>query len=156
MVKPLFVRTGKKEAPPLKIKPSAEPFLYEYVGAICQLVDAPTPKSIRLVCDANAYASFAGGPLGLLGGEMELTIGLPLVKGLSARQLTGVLAHEFGHFSQRGSIFLDRLIARVNLWFILAVHRRDAIDSVVQTLTEGGGHYLVYVLGIVLFSMLSS
>ncbi len=36
----------------------------------------------------------------LWGNDLVLTIGLPLVAGLSAKEFAGILAHEFGHFTQ--------------------------------------------------------
>jgi len=128
LIKPLFAR-GSKESPPLKIKRSGEPFLFEYVEAICRTVNAPVPRTIRLVCEPNAAASFSGGVAGLVTGRMELTIGLPLVTGMSVRQLTGVLAHEFGHFSQGSGMRMSYIVRVINYWLIKIVFLRDAWDE---------------------------
>jgi Zn-dependent protease with chaperone function len=137
LIKPLFARDPKASIP-LKIKSDAEPFLYEYVRTICELVKAPVPRTIRLMCEPNAYASFSGGMFGLVTGRMELTIGLPLVTGMSVRQLTGILAHEFGHFSQGGAMRLSFIVRIINAWLFKIVFLRDALDAKLEELSEGG------------------
>ena len=71
--------------------------------------------------------------------ELVLTIGLPLVAGLTLRQFTGVLAHEFGHFSQGAGMRLTLLIRSINRWFTRVVYERDEWD---ETLAgwSGQGH----------------
>lgn len=51
-----------------------------------------------------------------------LTIGLPLVAGLSLQQLAGVLAHEFGHFSQGAGMRLTYIVRSINAWFLRVVY----------------------------------
>jgi Zn-dependent protease with chaperone function len=46
------------------------------------------------------------------------------------------MAHELGHFSQRGSTWLERLVRRVNMWMNLAITRRDRIDDLIDYLAE--------------------
>ncbi len=135
LIKPLFAR-DPKESPPLKIKRSAEPFLFEYVEAICAMVNAPVPDTIRLVCEPNAAASFSRGLMGLVTDRMELTIGLPLVNGMSVRQLTGVLAHEFGHFSQGGGMRLSFVVRHINAWLVKIVFLRDAWDEKLEDISR--------------------
>ena len=46
-----------------------------------------------------------------------LTIGLPLVAGLSLREFAGIIAHEFGHFTQGFGMRLSYVIRQINGWF---------------------------------------
>jgi hypothetical protein len=55
-----------------------------------------------------------GDRLGVFKKDLVLTIGLPLVAGLSVREFGGVLAHEFGHFAQGGGMRLTALVRYVN------------------------------------------
>jgi Zn-dependent protease with chaperone function len=152
LIRPLFFRFDKPDRQP-GLSRIEEPLIFAFADRLADKVGCPRPDIIRLSLDVNASAYYETSFFGLRRRAFTLTLGLPLIRGMTLAQLAGVMAHEFGHFSQRGSIFLDRLIRRVNLWFVLAVHRRDAIDAVVQTLTEGGGHYLVWLLGFVLFAL---
>lgn len=53
----------------------------------------------------------------------------PLVIGLSARQLGGVLAHEFGHFSQGFGMRVSYIVRTISYWFARVVYERDRWDE---------------------------
>src|SRR5579875_2256716 len=78
MVKPLFARKARKHK--LRtLKATEEPLLFALVSRIAQAVGAPEPKRIDIDGQVNASASF-GSWLGVLfGGDLVLTLGLPLV-----------------------------------------------------------------------------
>lgn len=127
MIKPLFARPARG-AQPLAINPGAEPMLYSFISKICQSVGAPQPRRIEIDCQLNASASLAPGLGGIVGGSLILTIGLPLVAGLTLQEFGGVVAHEFGHFTQGFAMRLRSLIGRVNRWFARVVYGRDDWD----------------------------
>ena len=129
MIKPLFYRDPKTDGKPQRLKESAEPFLFQYVAAICESVGAPIPRSIRVNCDVNASASFRRGFASMFSEDLTLTIGLPLVAGMTVRELTGVLAHEFGHFAQTTGMRASFVTAHINYWFSRAVYKRDGWDE---------------------------
>jgi hypothetical protein len=52
-----------------------------------------------------------------LGNDLVLTIGLPLVAGFNLREFAGVLAHEFGHFSQGVGMRISYVIRSISFWF---------------------------------------
>ncbi|MEI9865235.1 MAG: M48 family metalloprotease [Limisphaerales bacterium] len=128
MVKPLFARRPKR-AQPLALDPGANSTLFAFVAKICDAVAAPMPKRIYLDCQLNASAGFRRGPASLLGNDLVLTIGLPLVAGLNMQQFAGVIAHEFGHFTQGFGMRLSYVIRSVNNWFARVVYERDAWDE---------------------------
>jgi Zn-dependent protease with chaperone function len=128
LIKPWFAG-DPQQATPQRLKESAEPFLFEYVAQLCEIVRSPVPKSIRVNTQVNASASFRLGMLSLLRNDMTLTIGLPLVAGMSLRELTGVLAHEFGHFAQGAGMRAYYIIATINGWFFRAAYERDSWDE---------------------------
>ena len=128
MVKPFFARRAKPPQP-YALAPGAEPLFHEFVQKICALVGAPVPREIRLDCDVNASAGFRRGFFSLFGSDLVLTVGMPLIAGLSARQLAGVIAHEFGHFTQGTAMRLSYLIRRVNGWFVRVIFERDSWDA---------------------------
>src|SRR4030095_5369017 len=57
---------------------------------------------------------------------------------LSVRQLSGVLAHEFGHFAQGGGMRMTVLIRGVNAWLYRVVHERDTWDSTLEEWSQEG------------------
>ena len=127
-VKPFFARTTKT-ATPERLKREIEPFLFEYVEAVAEAVGAPKPTSIRIDTEANASAGLRRGAASLFTNDMTLIIGLPLVQGLTVRELTGVLAHEFGHFSQTAGMRLGYVIRVTSMWLVRVTFERDAWDA---------------------------
>lgn len=127
LLKPLLAGAGAVHRS-RSLKRDAEPLLVAYIDRLCDSLGAPRPTSIHVNCDLNAGAelrrrSLFGKP------GVALYIGLPLVAGLTLRQFTGVLAHEFGHFTQRTAMRLENTVRRTNLWFYRAAYERDSIDE---------------------------
>lgn len=140
MIKPLFARRGRRMQP-LALDPTVEPRVYEVVRQVCGEMRAPAPHRVELSCDLNASARFDGLRRGFFGHRLILTLGMPLVAGLTQRELAGVLAHELGHFRQGGGMRLTYLIRQVNGWFARVVYDRDEWDEALTAATaqhEGG------------------
>ncbi|MBI3846552.1 MAG: M48 family metalloprotease [Planctomycetes bacterium] len=129
LVKPLVARR-RRLAPPLSVSRDDEPLLHAFVDRLCAAVGAPKPVRIDVACDVNAYAGFVS--LGRR--DLVLTIGLPLAASLTLGELTGVLAHELGHFGQSGAMRISTLIRTIDAWFARVVYERDAWDHAVDEL----------------------
>jgi hypothetical protein len=128
MIKPLFARPAR-ESKSRSLRREAAPLLFEFVDRICETVGAPRPKRIDVDCDVNASARFRRGLLSMFGRDLVLTIGMPLMAGLNTRQFAGVLAHEFGHFTQAFGMRLTYLIRSLSYWFVRVVYQRDRADE---------------------------
>ncbi len=128
MIKPLFARSSQLNRG-RSLTRDGEPLLFAFVDRICKAVRAPLPKRIDVDCQVNASASFRRGMLSFLGNDLVLTIGMPLVAGLNMRQFGGVLAHEFGHFSQGAGMRLSYLVRSIAFWFQRVAHERDEWDD---------------------------
>lgn len=145
MIKPLFAARAK-EGPRYSLDPATEPRLFQFVERLCRTVRAPVPRRIDLDTQVNASASFRRGFVSMLGNDMVLTIGLPLVSGMTLRQLTGVLAHEFGHFAQGSGMRVTYVIRSVNAWFARVVYERDAWDQRLADWSDQAGRELKLVM----------
>jgi hypothetical protein len=128
LIKPLFARRAKT-TPPLKITREQQPRLFAFIDEICTLVRAPQPRHVQLDMKVNASASFSRSFGSLLRRDLTLTIGLPLVSGLTVQGFGGVLAHEFGHFSQGAGMRMTYVIRVTNAWFARLVYQRDRLDE---------------------------
>ena len=128
MIKPLFARRPKNYEPHGML-PAEEPELFRLIYAVCDTVQAPRPTRVLVDFQVNAFAGFRRGLPDLLRRRLTLSIGLPLVAGLSVRQFGGVLAHEFGHFSQGAAMSLTFIVRSVNAWFARVVYERDTWDD---------------------------
>jgi Zn-dependent protease with chaperone function len=136
LVKPIFtLRRGAQSG--VALDRAAEPRLFAYVDRLCAAQRAPAPRRIRVDTDINASAALRHGLLSLwFRRDVELTIGLPLVRAMTLRELTGVLAHEFGHFAQGGAMRLSYL-TRVAIDFMLRIaYVRDGFDALLIELSQ--------------------
>ena len=140
MLKPLFAKR-QTSSHPLSLRREEEPLLFAFVDRLCEIVGAPKPRRIDVDTEVNASASFMAGIWGVLTNRLVLTIGLPLVAGLSLRQFTGVLAHEFGHFAQGSAMRLSFLVRTINMWFARVVYERDAWDEKMNELASGADNW---------------
>lgn len=127
LLKPLVIR-GPRPPQALLIRREDQPDLFSFVDALCRVLDSPRPSRVKVDLQVNASAGVRGW-LGFLIGDLELTIGLPLVTGLTAAQFGGVLAHEFGHFTQRTGLRSYFLIQSIQGWFARVVYQRDHWDD---------------------------
>lgn len=132
MFKPLLAGRPKR-AQPLALNPANERLLYAFIEKICDVVGAPSPKRIDLDCQLNAAAHFRRGFFSLFGNDLVLVLGLPLVANLTARELAGVIAHEFGHFTQGAGMRLNYIINSVNFWFARVAYQRDSWDVALES-----------------------
>jgi len=133
MVKPFFAKRVK-ESEPFTLKPEDETVLFPFIEQICRLVRAPKPCRVDVDMQVNASASLRRG---LLSNDLVLTIGLPLVAGLNAREFGGVLAHEFGHFAQGAGMRLTYIVRNINMWFARVVYERDEWDIKLEHAARG-------------------
>jgi Zn-dependent protease with chaperone function len=131
MFKPLLAKPPRR-AQPLAMNPADNPLLYAFISKICDIVGAPAPNRIDMNCDLNASASFRRGFRSMAGNDLVLTIGLPLVANFSTRELAGVIAHEFGHFTQGAGMRLSYVIRAINFWFARVAYQRDAWDQALE------------------------
>lgn len=135
----LFARRSERERP-IVLGRAAQPRLYSVIERLCHVVGAPMPERIEIECTPNAAASLGDGIRGVWDGGLRLTIGLPLVSALSVREFTGVLAHEFGHFAQRGGMRLSVAVRRLNARLAeLAWSRTEWDDRLSDALGSGVG-----------------
>jgi len=128
MFKPILARHPKR-AEPVELDPARHPRLYQFIAHLSDLLRVSMPKRIYLDCDLNASAGFRRGWLSFLGQDLVLTVGLPLVASLNARQFAAVVSHELGHCTQWLAMRLGYVIQRINRWFFRVVYQRDTWDE---------------------------
>ncbi|MGC9535437.1 M48 family metallopeptidase [Streptomyces sp. UG1] len=123
------LRAPRSEDPGgVRVTDQEEPELWALVRSLAEQTGTRAPDEIHLVAEVNAAVSEDARLLGLRPGKRRLLIGLPLMTGLSEPQLTAVLAHEFGHYSNH-----DTRLSAINRrgWTqvtrtVAALHERSA------------------------------
>ncbi len=147
LLKPLLADPAPRPEP-FELRPEEAPVLFAFVSRICEMIGSPSPSRIELDLQVNASARLRRGWRSLLTHDLALTIGLPLMAGLSLRQFAGVLAHEFGHFSQTAGMRLYFLIGTTRGWFSRVALDRDQWDERLTTWREGRDPRLAIMLWI--------
>lgn len=135
LIKPLFApRPVSTES--FSLNHADAPQFFALIGWICRSLDAPMPSRVDVDCSVNAGAGLRGGIRSVFDNDIALRVGLPLVAGLNLSQFAGVIAHEYGHFSQGAGMRAHFLIGAINGWFARVVHERDAWDLALIQATE--------------------
>jgi hypothetical protein len=141
LLKPLVVpRRRLVQTYPLDSK--AEPLLVELIEQVCQRLNAPRPKSIRLECSAFFGSGYRRGALGYASGDLALNVGLPLLACLSIEQFAGLVAGEVAHYRRRAGSGLMVLINAINGWLWRSVYEPDRWDERLDRATSRPGFHL--------------
>ena len=111
---PLWPR-GQRPRPHV-LDPKKHARFYHLINQMTAAMDVPAPEFIEITPEMNAAAGPVHGIFSLAKGELRLVLGMSLVAGTSVQQLMGVLAHEFGHFSQRSSMIANIWVNTINGW----------------------------------------
>ncbi|MFO0787249.1 MAG: M48 family metallopeptidase [Phycisphaerales bacterium] len=146
----LLLFEAEEEREGIEIFPGEEPRLFGFVEAVCQTMGAPAPEKIYIDCAPNAAAQFMGSGLAIFGrSRLALHIGLSLVAGMNASEFAGVLAHEFGHFSQGVGMRATVIFGKVTSWMARAAYSRGRLDDGIEEMHESESGYTI-ALGIAL------
>jgi Zn-dependent protease with chaperone function len=138
LFKPLLTR-APTAAEMVHLDREAEPVLFAFVERLCRALGAPVPRRIDVDLRVNASAGLRRGWFSLFSRDLVLTVGLPLAAGMDVRQFGGVLAHEFGHFSQHAGMRLYFLIGVIRRWFTRVAYERDKWDAHLERLRKTSG-----------------
>jgi len=116
----------------VEVKEKDQPSLFAFIRKLCEETGAPFPKKIIVNEEINA-AVFYDKPLlsMFLPIRKNLLIGLGLVNALNVTEFKAVLAHEFGHFSQR-SMKLGSYVYMANRIIHDMVYSRDKWDNMLD------------------------
>lgn len=102
LVKFVFSRAGSGDPEGIVLEESEEPELFAFIRRVTAEVGTHFPKKILLIPDVNASVFYSSSFWSLFFPiRKNLNIGLGLVNCLNVSEFKAVLAHEFGHFSQR-------------------------------------------------------
>ncbi|MFU8804014.1 MAG: M48 family metallopeptidase [Bradymonadaceae bacterium] len=113
----------------VEITDDDEPRLFGFLSEICEEAGAKMPRRVYLCADVNAGVFYDSSILSLFWPvRKNLLIGLGLMNSLNLTELKAVLAHEFGHFSQR-TMRISSYVYVVNSVFHHMIFGPDKIDE---------------------------
>lgn len=135
LLKAIFFKQRERASNALEVTEKSHPQLFSFLYSIADQAHAPRPKRVFLSPLVNARVFYDLSVLNLVfPSRKNLEIGLGLVNVLTVSELKAVLAHEFGHFSQRSMA--------IGIWVYIAhqiaahiVYKRDMWDRLIKELT---------------------
>ncbi len=102
LIKFIFAVTKNENPLRVEIKEEDQPELFEFVRKLRNETNAPFPKKIFVSPEVNASVFYNSSFWSMMFPvRKNLEIGLGLVNSINISELKAVIAHEFGHFSQR-------------------------------------------------------
>lgn len=114
LVKFLFEKTKEDVTDSIEVTAAEQPALLEFIHAIAKETGTARPKKIFISHDVNASVFYNSSFWSMfLPVKKNLKIGLGLVNAINISEFKAVLAHEFGHFSQR-SMKVGSFVYNVN------------------------------------------
>lgn len=139
LIKFIFAKTSENDPLQIEIKEKDHPQLFAFIRKLTDEVKTDFPKRIFLVPDVNAAVLYNSGFWSMfLPVRKNLRIGLGLVNSLTLSEFKAVLAHEFGHFSQR-SMKLGSYVYTMNRVIYNLVNHRDSWDNLLEGWANAGG-----------------
>ncbi|MBZ4190308.1 M48 family metalloprotease [Niabella beijingensis] len=142
-----FVFSAKKtdRSHLLKISREEEPELFRMIDTIVKGVATNPPKNVYLSSEVNAAVFYDSSFWSMfLPVQKNLQIGLGLINTVSKDELKGILAHEFGHFSQR-TMKVGSYVYNVNQIIFNMLYENDSYNSLMQRWSRASGYFTVFV-----------
>ncbi len=130
----------------LEITKEEEPALFNLIEEIVKKVGTTSPKKVYLSTDVNAAVFYDSNfwsmffPI-----KKNLQIGLGLVNTVSKPELTAILSHEFGHFSQK-TMKVGSYVYNVNQVIFNLLYDNESYDKLIQEWANVSGYFSVFVV----------
>ncbi|UWX60457.1 M48 family metalloprotease [Chryseobacterium oranimense] len=127
-----------------EIKRSDEPELFRMIDEIVKEAETDFPKKVYLSYDVNASVFYDSSfwsmfyPI-----KKNLTIGLGLINTSTKQELKAVLAHEFGHFSQR-SMKVGSYVYNVNQIIFNLVNDDESYRNSISQWASWSGYFSIF------------
>lgn len=129
-----------------EIKKTDEPKLFALIEEIVTEVNTSFPKKVYLSPEVNASVFYDSNfwsmffPI-----KKNLMIGIGLVNVVNTLELKAVLAHEFGHFSQK-TMKLGSYVYNVNQVIFNMLTDNESYDDFIQKWADVSGYFSIFVV----------
>lgn len=141
-----FVFSVQKDNNDSRVEITAQqhPHLFDFINRLAAEVKASSPKKVFIVPNVNAAVFYNSSFWSMfLPIKKNLEIGLGLVNSLNISEFKAVLAHEFGHFSQR-SMKIGSYVYSVNRAIYNMVYEYDEWDKLLDKWVDSGGIFSLF------------
>lgn len=129
-----------------EITKTDEPELFNLISYVVTQVGTTFPKKVYLSTDVNAAVFYDSNFWSMfLPVKKNLQIGLGLVNTVSKAELTAVLSHEFGHFSQK-TMKVGSYVYNVNQVVYNLLYDNESYDRLIQSWANVSGYFSIFVV----------
>ncbi|EON78644.1 hypothetical protein ADIS_0818 [Lunatimonas lonarensis] len=145
LLKFVFQNSKTDRSDLMEITQDKEPRLFAMIHEIVVEVGTGFPKKVYLSSDVNASVFYDSSFWSMfLPVKKNLQIGLGLVNTVTKEELKSILAHEFGHFSQR-TMKVGSYVYNVNQVIYNMLFDNDAYEKIIQKWAEVSGYFSLFV-----------
>lgn len=129
----------------IEIKAAQQPALFAMIKDIVNEVGTHFPKKVYLSTDVNASVFYDSSFWSMfLPVKKNLVIGLGLANTVTREELKAILAHEFGHFSQR-TMKVGSYVYNVNQVIFNMLNDNDSYKKMMQNWASFSGYFTLFV-----------
>lgn len=122
-----------------------QPKLFEFITEIAKETNTNFPKKIYLSTEVNASVFYDSSFWSMfLPIKKNLQIGLGLVNTISITEFKAILAHEFGHFSQK-TMKVGSYVYNVNKVIYNMLYENDSYQKLTDKLSNINGYFSLFV-----------
>jgi Zn-dependent protease with chaperone function len=146
LVKFLFKSHKTDRSHLVEITESDEPLLFAMIEDIVAKAGTSFPKKVYLSYDINAAVFYDSNFWSMFFPvKKNLQIGIGLVNSVTQAELKSILAHEFGHFSQR-SMKVGSYVYQVNQAINNILYENDSFDQLAAKWANITGYFYIFVV----------
>ena len=129
-----------------QITEAEQPELFKMIDGIVKEVGTDFPKKVYLSSEVNASVFYDSSFWSMfLPVRKNLQIGLGLMNCISVDELKAILAHEFGHFSQK-SMRMGSYVYNVNQVIYNTLYENESYGSFAQKLAGVSNYFAIFVV----------
>lgn len=140
----IFVKHKPDRSHLIEITRFEEPKLFAFIDEIVNAVKTDFPKKIYLSSDVNASVFYDSTFWSMfLPIKKNLQIGVGLINSVSELELKAILAHEFGHFSQR-SMKVGSYVYNVNQIIHNMLYDNNSYNLIAQRWGNVNGYFAFF------------
>ncbi len=146
LIKFLFKKHINDRSSLTEIKRTDEPQLFAMIDEIVKEAGTDFPKKVYLTYDVNASVFYDSSFWSMfLPIKKNLIIGLGLVNACTKQELKAILAHEFGHFSQR-SMKVGSYVYNVNQIIFNLVNDDESYRKAIEGWANASGYFAIFAM----------
>lgn len=136
LIKFIFQINKQDHSYMIEITKEDEPKLFELIYNIADEIKTQYPKKVFISSEVNAYVFYNSSFWSMFFPvKKNLCIGLGLVNTCTVDELKAIIAHEFGHFSQK-SMKLGSYVYQTNNIIVGLFFNNDSLDKFIQTVSN--------------------